>query len=72
MTITLSDDGSAVGDRAGEALTGSWKEEDGGAVMITWSDEWTTKIAKDGDTYTKTAYKNGTQDGDPVSAEKVK
>ncbi|MEJ2122922.1 MAG: hypothetical protein P8Z76_19930 [Alphaproteobacteria bacterium] len=72
MTITLSEDGSATGDRAGEALTGSWKEDDGGAAMITWSDEWTTKIAKDGDTYTKTAYKSGTQDGDPVGAEKVK
>ena len=71
MTINLSEDGSATGDRGDEKLTGSWKDEGGGAVMITWSDEWTTKIAKDGDTYTKTAYKNGTQDGDPVSAEKV-
>ena len=30
-----------------------------------------TKITKDGDMYTKTAYKNGTQDGDAVAAEKA-
>lgn len=72
MTITLTEDGSATGDRGGEALTGSWKEDEGGTVVITWSDEWTTKIAKDGDKYTKTAYKDGTQDGEPVAAEKVK
>jgi hypothetical protein len=70
MTITLSEDGSASGDRAGESLSGSWKEEDG-AAMIDWSDEWTTKIAKDGDKYMKTAYQDGTQDGAPVSAEKT-
>lgn len=69
MAITLADDGSATGDRGGEALTGSWKV-DGDAVTITWSDEWSTKIAKDGDKYTKTAYKDGTQDGSPVSAQK--
>lgn len=70
MTITIDDDGSASGKRADETLDGSWKEE-GNAAVITWSDNWTTKIAKDGDKYTKTAYKDGTQDGDAVSAEKV-
>jgi len=70
MTITLAKDGAASGDRAGETLTGSWKDE-GGSVMITWSDEWTTKLTKDGDKYTKTAYKGGTQDGETVPAEKV-
>lgn len=69
MAITLADDGSAVGDRGGENLTGSWKVE-GGSAVITWSEEWTTKIAKDGDKYTKTAYKDGNQDGDPVGASK--
>ncbi len=69
MSITLADDGSAIGDRGGENLTGSWKE-DGGSAVITWSDEWTTKIAKDGDKYTKSAYKDGNQDGGPVSATK--
>ena len=72
MTITLGENGVASGDRSGESLDGSWKEEESGAVVITWSDEWTTKITKDGDKYTKTAYKNGAQDSDPVSAEKVK
>ena len=70
MTITLAEDGAASGTRAGESLTGSWKDE-GGSVMITWSDEWATKLAKDGDKYTKTAYKGGTQDGETVAAEKV-
>jgi hypothetical protein len=70
MTITLDDDGSASGSRAEESLSGSWKEE-GNAAVITWSDNWTTKIAKDGDKYMKTAYKDGSQDGDAVAAEKV-
>ena len=70
MTITLDDDGSASGTRADESLDGSWKQ-DGDTVTITWSDNWTTKIAKDGDKYTKTAYKDGSQDGDAVAAEKV-
>lgn len=69
MAITLADDGSATGDRGGENLTGSWKVDDGTAI-ITWSDEWMTKIAKEGETYTKTAFKDGNQDGGPVSATK--
>jgi len=72
MTITLAENGIASGDRAGESLDGSWKEEEGGTVVINWSDEWSTRIAKDGDKYTKTAYKGGSMDGEPVSAEKVK
>ncbi len=71
MEIVLAEDGTAAGTRGEEKLNGSWKDE-GGSVMITWSDDWTTKIAKDGDKYTKTAYKGGSQDGEPVSAEKVK
>jgi len=70
MTITLDDDGSASGSRADESLSGSWKEE-GDAAVITWSDEWSTKITKDGDKYMKSAYKGGSQDGAPVGAEKV-
>jgi len=72
MTITLGENGIATGDRSGEALDGSWKEEEDGAVMITWSDEWRTRIAKDGDSYTKTAYKGGTIDGGTVPAKKTK
>ena len=70
MEITLMDDGKAAGSREGETLTGTWKEEDGTAV-IAWSTDWTTKLAKDGDKYSKTAFKDGTMDGDAVSAEKV-
>jgi homospermidine synthase len=72
MEITLTDDGTATGTRESETLTGSWK--DGGAtVEITWGggENWSTKLTKDGDKYTKTAYKDGKQDGEPVSAEKV-
>ena len=70
MTITLSEDGAAAGTRDAETLTGSWKDE-GNSVMITWSDNWGTKLTRDGDTYTKTAYKDGAADGEPVSAKKV-
>ena len=70
MTITLDEEGSATGSRAGEDLTGSWKD-DGGSAMITWSDNWTTKISKDGDSYSKTAYKDGAEDGGTVAAEKT-
>ena len=70
MSITLDEEGSASGERVGEKMTGSWKDE-GSSAAITWSEEWMTKITKDGDTYTKTAYKNGTQDGDAVAAEKA-
>jgi ABC-type oligopeptide transport system substrate-binding subunit len=70
MEITLSDGGTATGTRESETLTGSWK--DGGATIeITWGENWSTKLTKDGDKYTKTAYKDGKQDGEPVSAEKV-
>lgn len=72
--ITLSQDGSAKGDRADEGLSGSWKEKDNAAV-INWDTGWTTKIAKDGNQYKKMAYEKG-QDamGEPAhttSAEKV-
>jgi hypothetical protein len=56
--ITLSTDGSAKADRAGEGLTGTWKEE-GGAAVIKWDTGWTTKITKEGDKYKKTAYDKG-------------
>ena len=50
------------------------RKEDGGAAVITWTTGWTTKIAKEGSGYKKTAYK-GKPDGDPTNssdAEKVK
>ena len=50
--------------------SGSWKDE-GDTAVITWSTDWTTKLAKDGDKYSKTAFKDGTMDGESVTAEKV-
>ena len=58
MEITLSEDGSAAGAREGEDMTGTWKEEDGAAV-INWNTGWTTKIVKEGDKYRKMAYEEG-------------
>lgn len=71
MTVTLDEEGSASGNRAGDDLTGSWKDE-GKTVVITWSDGWMTKITKDGDGYSKTAFKDGKQEGSAVPAEKTK
>jgi sporulation protein YlmC with PRC-barrel domain len=72
--ITLSADGSAKADRAGEGMTGNWKEE-GGAAVITWDTGWTTKIIKEGNKYKKTAFEKGKpSDGPPTNssgAEKV-
>jgi hypothetical protein len=72
--ITLASDGTAKADR-GEGMTGTWKEE-GGAAVITWDTGWTTKVSKDGDKYTKAAFKKGeATDGKPANssaAEKVK
>jgi hypothetical protein len=53
--ITLAADGTASANRAGEGMSGTWKDE-GGTAVITWKDGWTTKIAKEGDGYKKTAY----------------
>ena len=73
--ITLTSDGSATASRAGEGMKGTWKEE-GSAAVITWETGWTTKISKDGDKYTKTAFKKGEpMDGKPANssaAEKAK
>jgi hypothetical protein len=70
FTIWLSDDGTAKGDRSGEGLAGMWKEE-GNAAVITWDSGWVTKIAKEGDSYKKTALKDGKPVGSPSDAEKV-
>jgi len=72
--IVLAADGSAKATQ-GEGLTGTWKEE-GGAAVIVWSSGWTTKIAKDGAGYKKTAFAKGKPlDGAPTNsspAEKAK
>ena len=70
FTIWLSDDGTAKGDRANEGLAGMWKEE-GSSAVVTWDSGWVTKITKDGDTYTKTAEKDGKQVGEPSDVEKT-
>ena len=70
FTIVLSEDGTAKGDRSGEGLAGTWKEE-GNAAVITWDSDWTTKITKEGDTYKKTASEKGKPVGQATEAEKV-
>lgn len=55
--ITLSSGGAAKASR-GEGMVGTWKEE-GNTAVITWNTGWTTKIAKEGDQYKKTAYGRG-------------
>lgn len=73
--ITLSADGAAKANRSGEGMTGTWKA-DGSAATIIWDTGWTTKIAKSGDKYVKSAFKNGeAADAKPANtsdAEKVK
>ena len=72
--ITLSSGGAAEASR-GEGMVGTWKEE-GNTAVITWNTGWTTKIAKEGNQYKKTAYGKGQPlDGPPTNstdAQKVK
>jgi hypothetical protein len=72
--ITLSGDGTAKANRA-SGMVGTWKQE-GNSAVISWNTGWTTKIAKEGDQYKKTAYGKGQPlDGPPVNstdAQKVK
>jgi hypothetical protein len=70
--IVLAADGKASSTLQKD-MTGTWKEE-GGTAVITWKTGWTTKIAKEGSGYKKTAYK-GKPTGDATNssdAEKVK
>ena len=70
FTIWLSDNGSAKGDRANEGLQGMWKE-DGNDAVITWDSGWVTKITKEGESYKKSAVKDGKPVGSPADAKKV-
>jgi hypothetical protein len=70
FTIWLSDDGKAKGDMANKGLAGMWKEN-GNAAVITWDSGWTTTLTKNGDSYTKTAEKDGKPVGSPAKAEKT-
>ena len=72
LKITLSADGKATGDRAGEGLAGTWKAE-GDSVMINWDSGWVTKIVKQGDKFQKQAFEKGGASGPPThSAEAQK
>ncbi len=51
-------DGKASGTHGDAMKYGTWKEEDGAAV-IHWTTGWTTLIKKSGDKYVKTAFKPG-------------
>ena len=68
--ITLSEDGSAKGNRSGEGLSGTWKAE-GDSAVITWESGWTTKITKQGDQFKKTAFDKGKAEGPATDAKKV-
>ena len=68
--IMLGKDGKASANRGKEGMHGKWEEKDGAAV-ITWDSGWTTKIAKDGEHYKKTAYEDG-KEKNSSAAEKVK
>ena len=54
----LAEDGKASGTHGDAMKYGSWKEEDGTAV-IHWTTGWTTIIAKQGDKFVKSAFKPG-------------
>ena len=45
--IVLAADGKATAEHKDKPMTGTWKEENGAAV-ITWNTGWTTRIAKNG------------------------
>lgn len=65
--ITLAADGTATSTLP-EADAGTWKEE-GGAAVISWKSGWTSKIAKEGDKFLKTAFKKGAPlDGPPTNS----
>lgn len=58
--VTLNKDGTATGTLEMLTDTGSWKEE-GGAAVINWKTGWTTRIAKKGNKYVKSAFKPGAE-----------
>jgi hypothetical protein len=53
--IVLTADGNATAEHKDKPMTGTWKEENGAAV-ITWNTGWTTKIMKEGNAYKKEAW----------------
>ena len=64
--IMLSSGGAA---KASRARNGRHLEKQGNTAAITWNTGWTTKIAKEGDQYKKTAYGKGQPlDGPPTNS----
>ena len=61
--VWLHRDGTADGTHNEAMKHGTWSEE-GGAAIIHWSTGWTTRIARDGQGYVKTAYRPGTTPAD--------
>jgi hypothetical protein len=55
---TFSEDGTASGTHGDAMKHGTWKDENGVAI-IHWNTGWTTRIEKKGDKYVKTAFKPG-------------
>lgn len=53
--ITLLTSRTAEAERDGEAMSGTWAEDEGTAV-VTWDTGWITKITRVSDGYVKTAY----------------
>lgn len=72
--ITLSENAAAKANR-GEGMSGTWKQE-GNSAVITWNTGWVTKIAQEGNSYKKTAFRKGQSlSGNPANssdAEKIK
>lgn len=64
--IWLHPDGTADGTHNDAMKHGTWAQ-DGGAAVIHWTTGWTTRIAKDANGYSKTAYKPGTTPADKPS-----
>jgi hypothetical protein len=56
--IVLAADGKATAEHKDKPMSGTWKEENGAAV-ITWNTGWTTKITKGGNAYKKEAWDKG-------------
>lgn len=58
FTAIFNKDGSASGTHGDAMKHGTWKEENGAAI-IHWNTGWTTRIEKKGSQYVKSAYKPG-------------
>ena len=70
--VTLKQDGTATGTMEMLHDQGTWKEESGAAV-IHWKTGWTTRIAKKGNKYVKTAFKpDASLSGKPTNTSEAK